>query len=126
MNNEDKADEGTFSYRTLANAFQKQVVSRAKGNKGFKPGAFGPTYGQDQLDRSEEGSGDASNQEMGHSKSRKAGQKRPHKPTTSKGSQEEKCLGYGLGHKLPDCFYLFPKKAFEGFKPREHIQKRVE
>jgi len=57
-----KANDKTLSYRTLANDFRMQIVSRAKGNKGFKPGAFGPTYGHDQLDQSDEVSGDASNE----------------------------------------------------------------
>ena len=61
----DEVDRGTLTYRTLANDFRKEIRSRAKGGKGFKPGAFGPTYGQDssQLGESEEASGDASNEQ---------------------------------------------------------------
>jgi len=59
-----KAQDKTLSYRTLANDFRMQIVSRAKGGKGFKPRAFRPTYGLDpsQLDQSDEVLGDASNQ----------------------------------------------------------------
>ena len=66
MNKGDQADQGTLSYRTLANDFRKEIRSKAKtGNRGFKPGAFGPTYGHDQADQyheSEEVLGDASNE----------------------------------------------------------------
>ena len=41
----DEVDRGTLTYRTLANDFRKEIRSRAKGGKGFKPGAFGPIYG---------------------------------------------------------------------------------
>ena len=41
----DEADRGTLIYRTLVNNFRKEICSRAKGGKGFKPGAFGPIYG---------------------------------------------------------------------------------
>ena len=113
-----KAQDKTLSYRTLANDFQMQIVSRVKGGKGFKPGAFRPTYGLDpicQLDQSDEVSGDASN-EKGQNKSGKGGRKRPRR-SIIKGSQEENCPIYELRLKLPNYFYVFPEKAFEGFKP---------
>ena len=48
MNKGDQTDQGTLSYRTLANDFRKEIRSKAKsGNRGFKPKAFGPTYGHD-------------------------------------------------------------------------------
>ena len=84
----DKADSSTLSHRTLANDFRKEIRSQAKtGGKGFKPGAFRPTYGLDpsQLDQLDEASGDALN-EKGQNKSRKGGRKRPRKSTTIEGS----------------------------------------
>ena len=63
--------------------------------------------------------------EKGQNKSGKGGRKRPRTTTTTEGSQEN-CLVCELHHKLPNCFYVFEEKAFEGFKPREKIQKRVE
>lgn len=45
----------------------------------------------------------------------------------SKGAASAHCSACEIdGHVLPNCFYLFPDKAYAGFEPREHIQQRVE
>ena len=36
------------------------------------------------------------------------------------------CPVCNLKHKLPKCYYTFPKIAPDGFQPREHLQKRAE
>ena len=41
----DEVNRGTLTYRTLVNNFRKKIRSKAKGGKGFKPGAFRPIYG---------------------------------------------------------------------------------
>jgi hypothetical protein len=121
-----EADRGTLTYRTVANDFRKETRPRAKGGSGsIAKGSFGPAYAQDSnlLGQSED-SGDASNHGIKQTLS-KEGKKRPRK-STSAGSVE-KCLACELpGHRLADCFYVFSEKAFEGFKPRKHIQNRVD
>lgn len=126
LNKGDKAEEGTLSYRTLANDFRKEIPSGAKGGKSYAKGSFGVTYGTDQPEKKEdeaEETGDASSSHA--QKSRKASNKRARKSTTA--SSQDKCPACELpGHKLSDCFYVFEEKAFEGFKPRKQIQKRTE
>jgi hypothetical protein len=31
-----------------------------------------------------------------------------------------------MPHALAQCFYVFPEKAYPGFKTREHVKRRVE
>ena len=92
-------------------------MSKVKGGKGFKLGVFRPIYRLDssQLNQLDKVLGDTLNKK-GQNKSRKGGRKRPYISTIIEGSQEN-YLVYKLRHKLLNYFYIFPKKAFKGFKP---------
>lgn len=104
MIKEAEIEKGTLTYRMVANDLREQTRPRALGST---------PSSQSMRDAS------ASQQTPG-----RTGKKREWN-STSEG--DEYCLACErFGHQLEDCFYIFPAKAFDGFKPRKSIQQRVD
>jgi len=124
QNKQEAAENGTLSYRSVANDLRRETRSKIRGGSVAK-GSFGPTYAQDSQspDQSED-------EDEGKQTKSKKGKKRhrdSRDSTSATGGSMERCLVCEcIGHQTPDCFYAFPEKAYEGFKPRRKIQKRAE
>ncbi|RHZ51562.1 uncharacterized protein CDV56_106148 [Aspergillus thermomutatus] len=146
-----QVEEGTLSYRTLANDFRKAVkASRPDAKSRVAKGSFGPTFaGQGTADESSDSSinsvvekrvktgkkktGKQSSQstqdaERGSQSTQNTGRgKRRHSRITSlvTGSGP-KCRACNQGHELQACYYIFPNKAPDWFTPKTSVQQRVE
>lgn len=134
----EEVEKGTLSYRTLANDFRKAVqASRtdAKPSRVAK-GSFGPTFAQQHAEE-ETYASDASIKAMPRWK-RQSNKRTPDSQeamAAGKGKRRHsraflptgrQCRACEQRHDFRSCFYLFPNKAPEGFKPKGLVKQRVE
>jgi hypothetical protein len=141
INKDPFVEDNTLDYRTVANDLRK-VASRhtRTGIPGkIAKGSFGPTFAgeENQHAGSEEapkrGDEDGTKRKRGRQSKGKQGsevlpdstasQKRKTASDEVSGKVCRGCEGY---HWTQRCFYLFPKKAPEGWIPNPRIQKIVE
>jgi hypothetical protein len=124
----EQIDNGSLTYREVSSAIRRAMANLKRHTpKGVGKGSFGPTFAGEQLP--EHVSVDAPKDRLVENQSaeRRGGQKRKHGQTkTSSQKEEVVCPACSLSHKVAECFYIFPEKAFPGWKPYKNIQKRVE
>jgi len=123
QNKQEKAEAKTLTYRAVANDLRRETRFKTKGGSIAK-GSFGPTHASDpQL--SDQSAEDEDEAQQAQTRSKR--NKKRRRDSTSATEGMEKCLVCELpNHQIPNCFYTFPEKAYEGFKPRRKIQKRAE
>lgn len=127
--------EGTLSFRTLANDLREETRRRNKFSKGSNSriarGAFGPSFSglsEDSLD--DQGQGevparpDIEPQERGGSG--KVSRTKRKRESTGGSSRRHRCQACGQLHLLSRCFYIFPDLAESWWKRNEEIQKKVD
>lgn len=124
-----EVEEGSLTYRTLANDFREEVRLQTKASKPSRvaKGSFGPSFAgqEDQrasVDVPQAGDGDGG-QQAGSKRGRKPG-KRKQPDDILSGSKA--CRACQLFHPLSRCYYAFPEKAPEGFRERKDRREAVE
>jgi hypothetical protein len=118
MLNRKEIENGTLTFRTLANELRKELLmSTTQTPKGrvVAKGAFGPSFADS--DDTEQPKEDEQGKTKGKGKSKR-------KMTT--GESLAKCPACGLqGHTLENCLYVFLERAKRKFNPRTDWQEEV-
>lgn len=116
-------DTKLLTFRDLSNAFRDEVERLYPGGTGKVPkvskGVFGPSFA-DQEDPDQGAAGDA--QDEG---AEEAEAQRKRRPSKRKKSKDETCAACGLKHSFSDCFYAFPEKAPDWFRPKSELAEKV-
>lgn len=117
----DQIRNGTLTHRELSNDFRKAIL-RANASRIGKVsrGAFGATYNGEDT-----GEYDDSTAGPKKEKNKKGVGKRRLGGNTNRDKDCPECPACGLIHTLANCFYVFPGKAWTGFRPREQLAERV-
>src|SRR5271170_5162363 len=104
-------EDGTLTFQKLANDLRKELLKgyttqTSKAGRVVAKGAFGPSFAD--LDNTKQPKEDKQEKTKGKGKGKR-------KMTTEESLA--KCPAYGIqGHALPNCLYVFPKKANGTFK----------
>ena len=109
-------ENGTLTFRTLANDLRKELLKSSipKAGRVVAKGAFGPSFAES----------DDTDQPKSKEDEQKTKGKSKRKMTT--GESSAKCPACGLqGHTLENCLYVFPEKARRKFYPCEDRQEEV-
>ena len=112
--------EGSLSYRVIANDFRKEVGSQGSHAAKIARGSFGPSFGPEKDVAGLAHPAESSSSSVGKAK----GSTQGHKRVASE--QAGLCPVCDLRHPLPACYYVFPEKAPEGFRVRDHVRKRAD
>jgi hypothetical protein len=130
ISNESAIDAGDLSFRSLSGAFRRTVKNSLQSGQASRigKGSFPALHDEEAHQSSTEM--DASHEENGDSDIRKqkgASRKRKSRGAANVrvGDKDLKCRACQGYHELRQCFYLFPKRAYEGWTERENIRRRV-
>ncbi|RHZ67143.1 uncharacterized protein CDV56_107613 [Aspergillus thermomutatus] len=131
LTNRKEVREGSLSYRTLANDFRDVVrtLSTSARFTRIAKGSFGTTFaGQGTGDESDDSSTNSTAKVIPEKKKKtgKQNRKRGHSRTISLATATGRCRACNQGHDLHACYYIFPGKAPDWFRPRSDIKERVE
>jgi hypothetical protein len=118
----EKVENGTLSYRELANDCRREVKRFSTEKARVTKGSFGPSFaGESAVEEDAPGKGNISGRATAQGEEKKNRRRRQASEATTV------CRGCGLrGHYHLQCFYLFPQKAPKYFKPRQDLQKAAE
>lgn len=121
----NKIENGTLSFRELANDARREVKRFSEEKAGVTRGSFGPTFdGKSAVGEDAPSKGNI----LGRVHTQEGEKKKRLKRRTSDTSpgHVHTCRGCGLrGHHHLQCYYLFPGKAPKEFQFREIMQKLV-
>lgn len=119
------ADE-SLTFREVGNDPRQELASQGSHKTvRTSKGAFATTYDGTKDHGSEIGDAhtaeDQTPPQRGSTGSR--GGRGGRKHTQQDQSSSEGCPACEMPHALPQCYYAFPDKAYQGFKPRDHLKK---
>jgi hypothetical protein len=146
INKDTQVDDNSLDYRTVANDLRRVAGRYAKNSRNkFAKGSFGPTFADDDDFEGHQHAGSKKvpsrpRNEAAPSKIKRASLSR--KVTSERNSEAYRankgrkrkvaydrasvaCRACERSHDTERCFYLFPKRAPEGWTPRSHIEKLV-
>jgi hypothetical protein len=119
--------DGNLTFREIGNDLRQELAAldspqTARASKG----AFATKY--DGIEDHGSEIGDAHTAEDHNPPRRGATGSRGGRGGRKRAQQEnaEGCPACEMPHALAQCFYVFPEKAYPGFKTREHVKRRVE
>jgi hypothetical protein len=119
-----EVENGTLSYRTLANDFRKAVKLPgpiARTSRVAK-GSFGPTFAGHDAEAMADAPDPSTEQGKPERRRRTEKQKRRRSRETSISTGRVVCRACGQRHDLHVCYYVFPSKAPDGFMEREAVR----
>lgn len=122
--NKGRIADGSLTFREIGNDL-RQEFAVLDSHKARAKGAFATTY--DGKDHGSNGDAQAAEDHI----LRRRGATGSHggrggiKRTQTERS-ERSCPACEMPHALANCYYVFPDKAYDGFKPRGHLQDKVE
>ncbi|KAA8641563.1 uncharacterized protein ATNIH1004_011699 [Aspergillus tanneri] len=140
INKKQDIQEESLSFRMVAQDFRDSMNRMGLPQGKIAKGSFGPTFGtQDEgSDASISGThGRDSDEDKAPAPDTRRSRKRKQR-TESRGSPKEfkrnnpgssrpakACRACGQWHNWKDCFYLFPRKAPEGYQERSEVRRLV-
>ncbi|EED19147.1 hypothetical protein TSTA_024690 [Talaromyces stipitatus ATCC 10500] len=128
--NESEIEAGDLSFRLLSGAFRRKVKNSIQSDQGSRIGKnYFPVLHDEEahqslteMDASHEENGDSDIQKQKGTSRKRKSRRAANVRVGDKDLKCKACQGY---HDLQQCFYLFPKRAYEGWTKRESIRRRV-